>query len=910
MNKIITFCCKLVLLQVFLFNHSFAQVSYTINTIAGDGNVGFAGDGGPATSARFSALSGMEVDAAGNIYVADLLNYRIRKIDAGTGIIQTIAGTGVAGSSGDGGNALQAQIEPVDIALDAAGNIYVLDRNAHRVRKIDAITNIITTIAGTGTEGFSGDEGSATLAQFSSPTRIAVDAAGHLYIADFKNYRIRKIDAGTGVITTIAGNGTSGYSGDGGDATQAQIHSVTDVAVDAAGNVYFTTGDNRVRRVDAFTGKISLVAGTGVHGYNGDGGDATQAQLKSPFGVSVDSYGDVYIADYVNARLRKVEACTGVITTVAGTGTVGSSGDGGSAINANVLPIRVFTDQHSNIYTHESTRIRKLTPTLGSDLNIRSNKLQVAAGSTIKLPVRIQTKTSISGFQLQAEFPTSMAGFVKISDVNTKLAGFGASNYNEINPGQIKVLWWDAASSPIDLEAGEVLFNIELTLPSTLVVGDNFSVNFTNLAAVFGSKHVVYVHAKPGCVSIVNKVYSIAGNIKTPNNEPVKDASLVLVNNADNSSVTATSNAEGNYSIGGLSAGDYTLIPNKNQSSVTNGVNVGDLLIIQRHILGYAELDSPYKMIAADVDLSGTIDLIDLAKIRRVILGMDTEFAKNWRFILSNYTFSNPHSPFHEGVPEFTFIHVNNDIVNQSFIAVKSGDVSGDANPQLRTTGEALTLTTPKQQTFTGEVIRIPVMVEANYNQIAALQGTLEFDSQILKYQGLEAAGLSFKANHLNTNLASQGSIAFVYNDSQGQAIDLDNGKVLFYLNFEVIGQTNQSTAVRLTSQIAKTEAFNGKTNTMQSLQLNAGEVTITEPQVAIFPNPAKRFHITFGVQNNQSKVSFSLRNLQGQIVGRQQKTFNQGQQQLDWQPNVAPGTYFLIIETPQAKFTRKVMVR
>ena len=910
MNKIITFCCKLLLLQIFFINYAFAQVSYTINTVAGDGTQGFAGDGGLATSAHFNGLSGIEVDAAGNIYVADLLNNRIRKVDATTGIITTIAGTGVAGSSGDGGNALQAQVEPVDIALDAAGNIYLLDRNAHRVRKIDASTNTITTIAGTGVAGFSGDGGNAALAQFSAPTRIAVDAAGHMYIADFSNYRIRKIDANTGIITTIAGNGTMGYSGDNGDATQAQIHKVTDIAVDAFGNVYFTSGDNRVRSVDAFTGKISLVAGTGVNGYAGDGGDATQAQLKSPFGVSVDPYGDIYIADFANARVRKVEACSGVITTVAGTGNLGSNGDGGSAQNANVLPKKVFTDQHSNIYIQESFKVRKLTPSSGSDLNIRANKLQASAGTTIKVPVRAQTAVGLSGFQLQAEFPTSMASFVKISDINSKLVGFDASTYNEINPGQVKVLWWNTVTSPINLEAGEVLFNLELSLPSTLAVGDKFSIEFTNMAAVYGSKHVVYTHSAPGCVSIVNKVYSIAGNIKTPDNQPLKDASLLLVNNADNSSVTATSNAEGNYSIGGLSMGDYTLIPSKNQSSVTNGVNVADLLLIQRHILGYAELDSPYKMLAADVDFSGTINLIDLAKIRRVILGMDTEFEKNWRFIPSSYVFHNPNNPLNEGVPEFTFPYVNNDLVNQDFIAVKMGDVSGDANPQLRTTSEALTLTTPKQQTFTGEIIRVPVMIEAKYDQIAALQGTLEFDSQILKYQGLEAANLSLAANQLNVSLAHQGSVAFVYNDPQGQAIDLDNGKVLFYLNFEVIGQPNQSTAVRLTNQIAKTEAFNGKTNTMQTLQLNAGEISITEPQINVFPNPAKRFHIAFGVNNDQSKVTFSLRNQQGQVVSTQQRTYTKGQHQLDWQPNIAPGIYFLTLETPQYKSTKKLIIK
>ncbi len=910
MNKIITFCFKLLLLQFILFHQSFAQVSYTISTVAGDGNLGFAGDGGPATNARFNGVSGIEVDAAGNIYLADLLNNRIRKIDAATGIIQTIAGTGVAGSSGDGGTALQAQIEPVDIALDAAGNIYFLDRDVHRVRKIDATTQIVTTIAGTGVAGFSGDGGQATLAQLHKPHRLVADAVGNIYVADLKNYRIRKIDAHTGVISTIAGAGTLGYSGDGGDATQAQIHNILAIELDGAGNVYLSGGDNRIRKVDAFTGNISLVAGNGIPGYGGDNGAATQAQLAGPFGISVDPYGDVYIADYGNFRVRKVEACSGIITTVAGIGRVGAFEDGVSSLNTSIHPLRVFADQHSNIYVQESARLRKLTPASGSNLNLRANKLQAAAGTTIKLPVRVQTKTDISGFQLQAEFPTSMASFVKISDVNPKLLNFDASNYNEIEPGKVKVLWWGQVASYISLTPGEVLFNIELSLPSTLTLGDNFSIDFTNVAAVFGSKHAVYTHAQSGCVSIVDKRYSITGNIQTPNNDPVKDVLVTLTNNADNSNSTASTNAAGVYSLGEVAPGNYTLTPGKNQGSLNNGLNIIDLIMIQRHILGQSLLDSPYKIIAADVDLSGTINIVDLALVRSLILEMDTELTKNWRFIPANYVFADPANPLNTSFPESITIDVNNDVANQNFIAIKVGDVSGDANPQLRTTSQPLLLSIPAQKAFVGEIIRVPVTVADNYRQIAALQGTLEFDPQMLRYRGMSNGHLSLTEDHLNVSAVNQGSMAFVYNDPKGQAIDLDNGKVLFYLNFEVIGKAQQSTAIRLTNQITQNQAYNGQTNRMQSLQLQAGEIAIGEPQVSVFPNPAKRFQVTFGITKDQSQVSFSLRNQQGQVISRQQGIYGQGQQQFNWQPNVAPGIYFLTIETSQYKTTKKVVIK
>jgi len=912
MNKIITFCCKLLLLQFFLFNYSFAQVFYNLQTIAGDGTTGFSGDGGLASNARFNGLSGIEVDAAGNIYVADLLNNRIRKIYATTGIIQTIAGTGVAGSSGDGGNASQAQIEPTAIALDAAGNIYLLDRNAHKVRKIDASTNIITTIAGTGISGFSGDGGSASLAQFASPNRLAVDAANNIYIADFSNYRIRKIDANTGIVSTIAGNGTAGYSGDGGDATQAQIHSITDLAVDALGNVYFTTGDNRARRVDSFTGKISLVAGTGVNGYAGDSGDATQAQLKTPFGISVDPYGDVYIADYANARLRKVTACTGIITTVAGTGVVSSGPDGTTPTNTNLLPQKVFTDVHSNIYIQENARIRKLTPHQ-SDLNLRANKLQAYAGSTIKVPIRVQTAIGTSGMVMDLDFPINKASFVNITDINTKLLGFNTVPYNEfteVNPGKIRFSWVNPGSSNINLEAGEVLFNLVLNLPSTLAVGDHFSIDITNALGLLGISHTLYTNTQPGCVSIVDKVYAISGNIKTTNDTPVKEVLLTLNGTTDNSNFNVSTAEDGTYRFTNLSEGNYTLTPSK-QANVGNGIDMNDFMAIQRHILGQATLDSPYKIIAADLNLSGTIDVADLLLARRIILGLATPLVKNWRFIPAGYVFVDPANPFNESFPESFSIDLNSDQANQDFIATKVGDVVTSANPQQRVTSQPVILNTPNQEVFEGEMIQIPVTTGANFNQIAFLQGTLNFDPKVLKYQGVSPASLPLKSeDHLNTRLANQGSVAFAYNDPKGNNIAIEDGKVLFYVNFKVIGKQNQSTAIGLTNQMTTSEALNGKTNTAQQLQLNSGEIKLVAPQVNIFPNPAKRFNVTFGITNNQSRVKLSLRNPQGQKVASQTKTYGKGLHQINWQPNIMPGTYFLTIETNQYKVTRKLVVQ
>jgi len=331
------------------------DTSGKITTAAGDGNQGFAGDGGAPNKVEMSLPTSVVVDSSGNLYFADSLNNRIRKLAGGT--VSTYAGNGVFSRSGDGNAAAAAQLNtPLGVAVGTsigsgiAPTFYIAD-TANNVVRIVA-NGVISNFAGTGTAGSSGD-------QLNGPQGLAVDSAGSLYIADTQNNRVRKV--ANGVITTFAGSGTAGFGGDGGAATSAQLNAPFGVAVDAAGNLYIAEfSNNRVRKVST-NGNIGTLAGNGVSGFSGDGLQATSAQLNGPQGVAVDSAGNVYIADTANNRVRKV-AANGVITTVAGNGAAGFSGDGNSAVNAQVgNPTAVATDSVGNVYIADgSARVRKL----------------------------------------------------------------------------------------------------------------------------------------------------------------------------------------------------------------------------------------------------------------------------------------------------------------------------------------------------------------------------------------------------------------------------------------------------------------------------------------------------------------------------------------------------------------------
>jgi len=416
------------LLSALLLTFAASAQPYTVSTFAG----GAMPENTPGMSASVASILSITVDKAGDVYFSAVNMHSVLRLDATTGVLTVVAGNGTPGFSGDNGPATLAQLDyPYGVAVDAAGNLYIADFRNNRIRKVT--NGVITTVAGTGTYGNIGDNGPATSAWLSEPRAVAVDAPGNLYITDSGNSRIRKVS--NGVITTVAGNGTFGYSGDGGPATSAQLYQPIGITVDSAGNVYFAdTGNEVVRKVA--NGVITTVAGTGTGGFSGDGGPATSSPLAYPYGVTVDSARNLYIAEVSGRRVRKVS--NGVITTVAGTGTAGFSGDGGPATSAQLgQPYDVAMDSTGNLYIADAgaDRIRKvsagtITTVAGNGMPGFSGDGGPATSAQLNSPygVAVDSAGSVYAVELYSYRVSKVSGGVITTAAGNGTPGSGGDN--------------------------------------------------------------------------------------------------------------------------------------------------------------------------------------------------------------------------------------------------------------------------------------------------------------------------------------------------------------------------------------------------------------------------------------------------------------------------------------------------
>ncbi len=332
----------------------------TISSIVGSGAQGYTGDGGPATLAAMDNPFHVEFDPSYRyLYIADCFNYAIRRLDMESGELATFAGTGEAGHTGDGGAATDAKIDEIyAIQVDANGDVYILQRFNPSVRKINAATGVIDTVAGDTTVGYGGDGGAAVRAQMREPNDCIMDGKGGLLIADVQDQRIRRLDIESGIISTFAGTGEKEHTGDGGKASDAGIFGARAICVDGRGNTYVCEREgNTIRRIDA-NGIITTVAGTGEKGYSGDGGPAVECEFNGPKAIRCDVEGNVLIVDTENHAIRKYDADSGIITTVAG-GHEGPDGDCGPAVGAGLArPHGVVVDGDGAMYIADSENHR------------------------------------------------------------------------------------------------------------------------------------------------------------------------------------------------------------------------------------------------------------------------------------------------------------------------------------------------------------------------------------------------------------------------------------------------------------------------------------------------------------------------------------------------------------------------
>ncbi len=407
-----------------------------IQTAAGSSAYLYRGDGMPAQQAQIFLPLDTVVDNAGNYYISDSGNYRIRRVTASTGLISTVAGNGVQGYSGDGGLATRASISgPSGLALDGAGNLFFVDSSNHCVRRVDAVSGIVTTVAGMPQKsGYSGDNGPATAATLSSPNGLAIDASGNLYIGDTGNNAVREVLASNSAIKTLAGTGVATYNGDNKSATSAALNSPWGLAVGLDGSVYIADLNNhRIRKV-SLSGIITTVAGNGAEGFSGDKAAANSAQLNAPAGIAVDPANNLYISDSGNYRVRKVYAKTGIITSLAGVGDTSSKGDGGLALDASLYtPYGLHLDQYGNIYIAE----------------FFLNHIRL-----------------INAMQVQLKFPTMKVG--KLSDPQSE--GFE----NDGN-GDLKVVTPGLNNAALDAATTTCTAGSTLTSSSTCVFGVEFA---------------------------------------------------------------------------------------------------------------------------------------------------------------------------------------------------------------------------------------------------------------------------------------------------------------------------------------------------------------------------------------------------------------------------------------------------
>lgn len=596
-----------------------------INTVAGNQSWIYRGDGLAATSSPIFLPFGIAVDPAGNLFIADSSNNRIRRVDAASQLMSTVAGNGNAGNTGDGGLATLASLSsPTSVVLDGAGNLYFSDSNNHAVRTVTAATGIITTVAGVpGTQGYQGDGGSATLANLDTPDAVAIDSInGYLYIADTGNNVIRKVNLATHIISTFAGNHTAAYAGDNGPAISASLNGPWGVTVAPDGQIYIADQSNHCIRKVATDGIISTIAGNGTSGFTGDGGQAKDAVFDSPAATALDVAGNLYIADSGNNRVRKVNAATGVIITVAGSANESFSGDGGPADQAGFYgPYALMLDGPGNLYISDvfHNRIRKVNSSTAVQNfpTMRVQRVSSTQNETLENDGNAPLNISLINPSLNAQLdPAATTCSTSTALASAYYCILGTQFAPTVTGNSVKgtiTITSDSPNSPQTVTlAGKVLVldpvTINLTTSGT-PSATNAPVTFTVTITSTGVTPTGTVTFLDGTTAIGTAVLNGAGMAQFPTTSLTPGSHVITVSypgDTNNSPGTSSSVAQ-LVKDGTTTSLTSSLNPSSAQSSVILSVTVLGTSIIPTGTVTF--LDGTTKLGTAPLDATGSASL-------------------------------------------------------------------------------------------------------------------------------------------------------------------------------------------------------------------------------------------------------------------------------------------------------------
>jgi sugar lactone lactonase YvrE len=754
--------------------------SGVISTIVGISN---NGDGGLATSAIVDPQGlGMEPGSGPqDLYIADGRNNQVRRVDAVTGIITTAAGTGGAGFSGDNGLATNARLSgPSDVALDRNGNLYIGDQSNSRVRRVDT-RGYITTVAGNGTFGYSGDGGTAVNAAISYPTGIDIDDNGNLFIADRYNYRIRKVTP-QGVISTVAGNGKYNpldLSGDGSQATQVQIGVPTDVAVAPDGSFYIAdNASHRVRKVRS-NGIIITVAGNGNYGSSGDGGLAVNALLNAPYRVALDAQGNLFISDYANNRVRRVDVVTGIITTVAGTGIAGVDGDGGAATLASLYGATGLTlDSSNNLYIAQaaSARVRVVGQVGGTSQPPTPTYTPTALPSPTPTPTLTLTRTPTatptpSPTQSRTATPTD-------TPVPTRTATPSFTSTRTSSP----------TSSPT------------WTPPPTATR--------TSTPSATPTKTTIPPTATPTTsVSLAGKIFYHGSNLAV-NAATVSLAPDTTGQGGGAATMQTQTDLTGQFALDGITSGDWQVEPQK-AGDVGQAINAVDAVSALQAAVGDRTLDGE-QLLACDVSGDRKVTAVDALLILQFKVGLISRFPaalycnSDWAFTPEPATISNQELTPPALAPgtcvggSIGYYPLMGSANNQNFSAVLFGDCSGNWQPGApggasarsisATTWSEVRLGRPERRK---RHLRVPVRVQTA-SPFQALDVDLQYNSALLSAPQVRLAG-SARGALVAVNGQTPGHLAIALANRQPLAA----GRIIV-VEFEIKDRTPKGAGVRI----------------------------------------------------------------------------------------------------------------